>query len=77
MLNPVTLKITEYVTSGGDVGCAAVRKGVMICAPQRVPYDCCCLVCGNFFRVNAFDTGVVRFTAQESGFSTARPASRE
>ncbi len=42
-----------------------------------VPYDCCCLVCHSFFRVNAFDSGFVTFETRDSGFSKVRPAPRE
>lgn len=41
-----------------------------------IPFDCCCLICGNFFRVNAFDSRFVSFKTRESGFSRLCPASR-
>ena len=43
----------------------------------RVPFESCCLVCGNLFRVNAFDSGFVTVEARAKGFSKVRPASRE
>jgi hypothetical protein len=39
----------------------------------RVPFESCCLVCGNLFRVNAFDSGFVTFEARAKGFSKVRP----
>lgn len=41
----------------------------------RVPFDSCCIVCGNFFRVNALNSGFVTFETRDKGFSATRPAS--
>jgi hypothetical protein len=43
----------------------------------RVPFRACCLECGNFFRVNAFDSGFVSFETRDKGFCKVRPTSQE
>jgi hypothetical protein len=43
----------------------------------RLPFGSCCPVCGNLFRVNAFDSGFVTCATRDRGFSTVRPASQE